>query len=210
MTWYCSVVTWASWCIKSPITRLSVYANINESPNYWTFVGQSTDDRCIPLTETPWRTTRFHVMTSSQEENFSGRFLPTWINFNPSKNKLLHPFPNFNGATIEVWECISNFIPHLPGHMMTYPCRDLRLTISIKGAPDVISGDEGAFEERITRCRAQQKSTWCNFMVVFKLGGCHSQWHGLVKSHELSKYLSSWSLRFEECQINSTKWERLY
>ena len=25
----------------------------------------------------------------------------------------IYPFPNFNGATVEVWEWISNFIPHL-------------------------------------------------------------------------------------------------
>ena len=32
-------------------------------------------------------------------------------------NKVLYeieyPFPKFNGATVEVWELISNFMPHL-------------------------------------------------------------------------------------------------
>ena len=28
---------------------------------------------------------------------------------------MTHPFPNFNGAAVEVWEWISNFISHLTG-----------------------------------------------------------------------------------------------
>ena len=44
-----------------------------------------------------------------------------WFNFNPSRNiyhkpsevwyEITYPFPNFNGATFEVWERISNFTP---------------------------------------------------------------------------------------------------
>ena len=32
----------------------------------------------------------------------------------PSKvwNEITNPFPNYNGATVEVWEWIGNFIPH--------------------------------------------------------------------------------------------------
>ena len=33
-------------------------------------------------------------------------------------------FPNFNGATFEVWEWISNFIPHFTVPVITYPCWD--------------------------------------------------------------------------------------
>ena len=32
------------------------------------------------------------------------------------------PFPNFNGAAVEVYEWISNIIPYFTGHMDTYPC----------------------------------------------------------------------------------------
>ena len=35
-----------------------------------------------------------------------------------SDDALTFPFPNFNGATVEVWEWISNFIPHFPGQGM--------------------------------------------------------------------------------------------
>ena len=34
--------------------------------------------------------------------------------FNKVCDKITYPFPNFNGATVEVWECISYFIPHFP------------------------------------------------------------------------------------------------
>ena len=35
-------------------------------------------------------------------------------------NDIASLFPNFNGATVEVW--ISNFIPHITRHVITYPC----------------------------------------------------------------------------------------
>ena len=51
---------------------------------------------------------------------------PAWIsNHTHSKlwvwDKITCPFPNFNGATVEVWEWISNFIPHLIMYIITYP-----------------------------------------------------------------------------------------
>ena len=35
-----------------------------------------------------------------------------------------YPFPNFNGAPGGVWKWISNFIPHLIGHAISYTCCD--------------------------------------------------------------------------------------
>ena len=40
---------------------------------------------------------------------------------------MIYPFPNFNGATVDVWEWISYFIPHFTGHVITYPCWDYKL-----------------------------------------------------------------------------------
>ena len=51
-----------------------------------------------------------------------------WIsNHMPNKlwDKITYPFPNFHGATIEVWEWRSNFIPHFIMDVITYPCWDL-------------------------------------------------------------------------------------
>ena len=39
-------------------------------------------------------------------------------------DKITFLFPNFNGATVEVWEWISNFIPWFTAHVITYPCWD--------------------------------------------------------------------------------------
>ena len=38
--------------------------------------------------------------------------------------EITYPFPNFNGVNVEVWEWISNFIPHFTGHGISYPCWD--------------------------------------------------------------------------------------
>ena len=69
---------------------------------------------------------------------YLGPLLLTWINFNPSMDKCIpmkflffevwdvitYPFPNFNGATVEVWEWIINFTTHFTGHVISYPCWD--------------------------------------------------------------------------------------
>ena len=50
--------------------------------------------------------------------------LPAWIcNHMPGKvwHEIIYPFPNFNGATFDVWESISNFIPHFIIDVITYP-----------------------------------------------------------------------------------------
>ena len=36
-------------------------------------------------------------------------------------DEIAYPFPNFNGATVEVWEWISNFTPLFTGHVISYP-----------------------------------------------------------------------------------------
>ena len=53
--------------------------------------------------------------------------IPTWISNYIHYyvwDEITYPFPNFNGCTVEVWERISNFIPHFTGHVITYPCCD--------------------------------------------------------------------------------------
>ena len=37
-------------------------------------------------------------------------------------DEITYPFLNFNGATVEVLEWISNFIPHFTEHVITYKC----------------------------------------------------------------------------------------
>ena len=40
-------------------------------------------------------------------------------------DEITDPFPNVNGAAVEIWERMSNFIPHFTGYVITYPCYDL-------------------------------------------------------------------------------------
>ena len=36
--------------------------------------------------------------------------------------EIAYPFPDFNGAALQILELISNFIPHLTGRVITHPC----------------------------------------------------------------------------------------
>ena len=51
--------------------------------------------------------------------------------------EIIYPFPNFNGAAVEVWERINNFIPHFTGHICDYlSVLGLKLNHVIKGSHD--------------------------------------------------------------------------
>ena len=39
-------------------------------------------------------------------------------------DEITYPFPNFNGATVEVCEWKSNSIPHYIKDVIVYPCWD--------------------------------------------------------------------------------------
>ena len=60
----------------------------------------------------------------------------TWTS-NHLSSKMLdainYPFPNFNGAAFVVWEWISNCTEYFIMDIITYPCWDLGLTMSVKG-----------------------------------------------------------------------------
>ena len=51
---------------------------------------------------------------------------PAWLSIYMNYNvwgELTYPFPNFDSATVEVWEWVNNFISHFSEHVITYPCR---------------------------------------------------------------------------------------
>ena len=50
--------------------------------------------------------------------------------------QITYSFPNFNGCTVEVWDCINNLIPRLTGHVITYPYLDYSESMSVKGPQD--------------------------------------------------------------------------
>ena len=77
--------------------------------------------------EVPWdiaRPRRLFLMMSLKTYL---RSLLAWIsNCIPSKvwDEFTYPFPNFNGATVEVWEWISNFVPRVIIGVINYSCWD--------------------------------------------------------------------------------------
>ena len=53
--------------------------------------------------------------------------IPAWISdhmLGKICDEIIHPFPNSNGCTVEVWEWISNFIPQFMVDPITYACWD--------------------------------------------------------------------------------------
>ena len=92
-------------------------------------------------------------------------FVPAWIsNHMPSRVWVNYiSIPNFNGATVEVWEWISNFIPHF---IMDDPFWDLSWAMLGKWT----TGRSGEIEcnvlsQKLYRTcheRARHESTWGN------------------------------------------------
>ena len=50
---------------------------------------------------------------------------------------------SFPGCTVEVWEWISNFIPHFTGHVTVFPSWDLSQSMLVKGVPFLGAAKQG-------------------------------------------------------------------
>ena len=37
-------------------------------------------------------------------------------------DEIIYPFPNFNGATVEIWEWKNNLIAHFAGGVIAFQC----------------------------------------------------------------------------------------
>ena len=55
-------------------------------------------------------------------------------------DEIIYPFPNIIGVAIDVWEWISNFIPHFIMDVITYSCWELNQSMLVKGAPGSLCG----------------------------------------------------------------------
>ena len=68
-----------------------------------------------------------HIATSCTEwynmwNNIALTLIPAWMSNHMSSKmwvEITYLLPNFNGASVEVWEWISNFIPHLTMDLIT-------------------------------------------------------------------------------------------
>ena len=52
-------------------------------------------------------------------------------------DEIIHISPNFNGASVEFWERISNSIPKFTGLVIIYSCWNLKFIYVSKMAPDI-------------------------------------------------------------------------
>ena len=119
--------TWAFSC-KNNEAQLMIPETLAMKPK-WPFYGQ-----CIISTLCIWKYyNKNYIFAFSiflqcwnillTRINFNVAWITNYIHYNVW-DEITYPFPNFNGTTIEVWKWISNFIPHFPGEVITYPCWD--------------------------------------------------------------------------------------
>ena len=83
---------------------------------------------CFSSMKTIVRLPQCHCSNPEGYTHPLGPLLQTWISNHIHLkvwNEVTYPFPNFKGATVEVWEWISNIIPDFIMDVITYPCWDL-------------------------------------------------------------------------------------
>ena len=69
--------------------------------------------------------TKPHQNTRDPFYSYGLTLIAAWISYYNHHNvwdEITYQFQSFNGATVAVWEWISNFIPDFPRHVITYPC----------------------------------------------------------------------------------------
>ena len=78
-------------------------------------------------------------------------------------DEIINPFPNLNGCTVEVWEWISNLIPHFIMDVITYPYKGSPGTIIVS---DVTWGSWRLKSPAIctTAYAIYQSLKWCHNM----------------------------------------------
>ena len=82
-------------------------------------------------------------------------------------DEIIYPFPNFSGATDEVWEWISNLIPHFTRHVITYvskkgSCRNL-INIVILLLQFILAGSFGVAVGKLRNRPLVSLVTWGHF-----------------------------------------------
>ena len=89
---------------------------------------------------------------------------------------ITYSFPNFNSTAVEVWECISNFIPHFVGHVMAYPCilptQYPRYLLHYRGMMDLSIADKWS-----SLCVKLYKSKLACILCPYPNKMCNTLWH---------------------------------
>ena len=107
---FCYLAKYKIYCFQMILTRLNILSqsslqyirkNMKIIPIYCVLSGFDTSS--ISTHSLAWISNRTHYKVFDE---------------------ITYPFPNFNGATVEVWELIRNFIAYFTGHVLTYSCWD--------------------------------------------------------------------------------------
>ena len=114
-----------------------------------------------------------------------------WIKFNPSIDnylihykvfgEIIHPFPNFNCASVEVWERISNFIPHFTWMWDWLSTLGLKLNLQVKGPS---SADIFVRNNRLDSRLSFVIFPWQLFPYIH-----HFPYHNITSYHIISYYI---------------------
>ena len=98
-------------------------------------------------------------------------------------DEITHPFPNVNYVTVEVWECISNFIPHLTMHVVNYPCCDWNWYLLVNGATERIIITCLGILSNITDIWFVQIHVIRFLLMVVS---AHHRWHTVVRNSNVN------------------------
>ena len=115
------------------VFTVQIYSNRTNDFDFWKNVqnGPEVGDLLVSIfldSPSQYDNTFFHKVSFVINDSRSVYYkhglisIPAWINDYTHHNmwdKITYPFPNFNGATVEVWEWIRNFISHFTGRMTT-------------------------------------------------------------------------------------------
>ena len=111
-----------------------IAVNVNSSTNpIWCYHKTTKHNKAVPIFYGihcfPSPAMQFYYKhTSGPFYWHDSTLIPAWISNCTHHNvwdEITYSFPNFNVATVEVWEWISAFIPHFARHVITNPYWDL-------------------------------------------------------------------------------------
>ena len=123
----------ASLALWDELMSSPIHAGIKVKP--WSQMpGHSTPCTRLQVepSESYWGDISFLLASEWKSSGQLGSLLLTWLTYIPALisnqipsevwDGITYPFPNFNSATVETREWISNFISHFIEHVITYPC----------------------------------------------------------------------------------------
>ena len=116
---------WITPCVLLKYVIILAFYHINSTPIFsWLFLNK-WHSRYKPLLSVvnPQVFKNIRALFTTMDQLLISAWISNHIYYK-MWDEIIYQFPNFNGAAIEVWEWISNFIPHFIGHVISYPWWD--------------------------------------------------------------------------------------